>query len=150
MPSICAETTLARSLPLQALARLPARVRPLVRESPLRLLDRYKPSDEAERFMFGVIRRFHRGRRRDAPRAFKRVSCPVVDTDGRSKLGADGQPLVRRYIYEASCFVSHQGREWNLIRWGIDVPGVWFNRLASQRALMAAFRQPPKPEQDAL
>lgn len=149
MPSICAETTHARSLPLQTLARPPARVRAPVRESPLRMLDRYKPSDEAEGFMFAVIRRFHRGRRRDAPRAFKRVSCTVVDADGRPKLGADGRPQVRRYIYEAACFVSHQGREWNLIRWGIDVPGVWFNRLASQRAVMAAFRQPPKPEQDA-
>lgn len=148
MPLICSETTHALSRPRPSILRPPAPARPSVPQSRLRMLDRYKPSDEAEHFIFGVIKRFHRGRRRDAPRAFKRVSCRVVDAAGQPKLDANGRPLVRRYIWEVACFQSHKGREWNLVRWGIDTPGVWFIPLESQRAVMAAFCRSPESEQD--
>ena len=110
------------------------------------LKDREQP-DPNELRCFDLIRRFHRWGRRDSCHGLRLVAVPVVQSDGAPCLGAHGEALRRRCVWELACFAYATGPEWNLVTWAIDEEAMWFQRLPSESAAWTAFRQAPAPVQ---
>lgn len=109
------------------------------------LLKDRDPPDANELRCFDLIRRFHRWGRRDTCHGLRLVTTPVVDSDGKPCLSADGQPVTRRYVWELACFQYATGLEWKLVTWGIDEEMAQFQPLPSEQAAWIAFQQKLEP-----
>lgn len=148
MPSIRSENTRAHSISGCRLVRRPRTIaKDCRRRQPMLPIQVRGELDADELRCLDVIKRFHRGRDRDAIRALKYVVCPVVDAEGRPRIGEDGRPMMRRYIREVARFLRPDGYQWNMVTWGIDEIMAQFQPCPSGKAAMAAFRQPPEPVQ---
>lgn len=108
------------------------------------LLKDRDPPDANELRCFDLIRRFHRWGRRDSIHRLRLVTARVVDSDGKPCLGDDGQPVIKRYVWELACFQYATGPEWKLVTWAIDEEAMWFTRFPSERAAGAAFTRTPE------
>lgn len=109
------------------------------------LLKDRDPPDANELRCFDLIRRFHRWGRRDSIHGLRLVTEPVVDSDGKPCLSADGQPLTRRCVCELACFEYRTGPEWKVVTWAIDEDAVHFQMFPSDKAARVAFHQEREP-----
>lgn len=109
------------------------------------LLKDRDPPDKNELRCFDLIRRFHRWGSRDMIRGLRQGTVPVVSSDGHQCVGADGQPIRQRIVWELACFPSPTGPQWKLVTWCIDDEAVFFQPMPSREAAARAFREALPP-----
>lgn len=85
-----------------------------------------------------VFNGFHRRRPGRIPVLIKSVE--VRDA------GPDGEPTLRRYVWEICKEYSRRGVKWTFITWAIDARGMTFADCADYAAAVALFERPPTAE----
>lgn len=104
------------------------------------------PPDDNELRCFELIRRFHRWGRRDTCHGLRVVTVPVMRSDGKPCMTADGERATLRYVCELACLEYQTGPEWNVILWGIDEESACFRGHRSEQAARAAFHRSAEPK----